>query len=444
MKKQTANFLEAAALFIALAILFSSTVGCDEEMNTLTKPVIDEVLTDDNKVPVITMAGETKQEQEAVPSEPVTEKPIEEPTGAAELEDTTEPEPPADITPPTVVEIAWYGDHALVEPIPDAVYPGDPVYVKVVFSEPVEQVVADDATARPVLFITTDAGDIRYRVRAHYVRARTLESGDCKPLSKGAAAYLCKYTVSEKDFGTVALKIGGAIADETGDMVTELPYTAPFVVEEFVIEEPEPAIVLPDGYMLPAYLIPQEETVLSDYERTMIEDVNAWEKQRYPDFDPFRPTLQTQAGYPADLISLLPYKDREEVYDLFVASVNLPFFAEAAELLKESNLNHGTIWVESYRTGSWKPLQDFRRQFNQDLRLIPRSKIADVWFEENPQDVPYREGYSHSYYWIYLEWYRLQLQYPHLRDGVSEEVFLEFFRESARNGYVFGLDNPWI
>ena len=71
--------------------------------------------------------------------------------------------------------------------------------------------------------------------------------------------------------------------------------------------------------------------------------------------------------------------------------------------------------------------------------------LSDAYFEEQSQDAPYRGG--HSYYWLYLEWYRLQMEHPDIKPihsiGLPTKQFLDLFRESARKGNVFGLDNPW-
>ena len=148
--------------------------------------------------------------------------------------------------------------------------------------------------------------------------------------------------------------------------------------------------------------------------------------------------LQTQAGKTADIISLLPYKDREEVYALFVASIDLPFFAEASEKVREINLMRRKLWIEYERTGDLGPWQRFNSKALFELRIPPnRRALADIYFEENPQDVPYRSG--HSYYWIYLEWYRLQLEHGRL----PEDILLDHFRQSAKKGYIQGLDNPF-
>ena len=105
-----------------------------------------------------------------------------------------------------------------------------------------------------------------------------------------------------------------------------------------------------------------------------------------------------------------------------------------------------TLGAESKRTGDRGPYTTFKAESNFELNIpANRRMLADIYFEENPGDAPHRDG--HSYYWIYLEWYRLQLEHY---GGVDPEHFsallpelLTHFRQSARKGYVQGLDNPF-
>ena len=202
---------------------------------------------------------------------------------------------------------------------------------------------------------------------------------------------------------------------------------------ETAMQETEPTIVLPDGYELPEYLIPEEPTVLSEDEQALREqdELSGW--------DSTAPNLQTEAGKTADLISLVPYKDREEVYDLFVASIDLPFFEKAARKIKEVNITLGKLAAEARRTGDWGPYDRFLSEADLELQIPEiREVLADIYFEENPEDVTYRD--DHSWYWIYLEWSRLQLQYPDLDSGRG---ILDHFRESCKKDYIQGLDNPF-
>ena len=351
----------------------------------MMNPVMDEVMGPEKGTTPETV-GEMKEE-----GVPVAKKP----------EDVVEPK---DTVSPVITEVSYYYDEQLSESVTDIIRPGETVYTKVVFSEPVRQVVADDNTSRPALFVVIDNKAVRYRTKE---REKDLESGDCKPM-KGADVYLCRYTIPEDTSGIVALRVGGATADEAGNRVME-SVTHP---SSIMAEKPKPAIVLPNGYKLPAYLTPQTETVLSDNEMMLME-TDKWAKIVHPNFDPFKPTPQTKVGYPADLISLLPYKDREEVYDLFVASVNLPYFAEAAEIMKEVNLALIKAMAES------RMLDDDRAHYREVRRRVfdkigvtedDMTRIGSIYFEENPQEARYIATCSRN--WFIIEFVRLSFQHP--------------------------------
>ena len=424
-------------LGIVLVAFIVGVVGCDEAQNMM-QPVVSEPA--DTTPP--TMVGEVKEEPEETPATEPEEEPAEEPeqeeTPTPEPEEPTDPTPPADTTPPTVVEVGWYSDEQMTQALTmdSTVHPEDTVYTVVTFSEPVVHVVADDNTARPALFIVADGMATRYEVVPH---GADLKTGEAQPIHGDTDEYLCKYTIPAGTVGTVALQVGSGTADTAGNRVAEVSeHIAPFVV---TTPEPEPAsLTLPPGYTLPPELIPTEPTVLSADEQALIEadEVIGW--------DSTATNLQTQAGKDADLISLLPHQDREEVYSLFVASVDLPFFAEAAEKMKEGEVMLRTLWAEYKKTGNWSAYDTFRARSNFELNIPSNNWIlADIYFEENPQDPQYRDG--HSYYWMYLEWYRLQLEHygkvePEYLPVLLPEL-LDHFRESARNGYIQGLDNPF-
>ena len=190
-------------------------VGCPETQQMI-KPVVSEPA--DTTPPA--MIGDMKKPEEkpAVQEEtPATEQPIEE---------ATDPASPADTTPPTVVEVSWYSDWQMEQPLTadSTVPPGDTVYAVVNFSEPVVHAVAEDDTARPALFVVTDSEAMRYKMLPPGV---SFKSGEAKPLYSNAE-YLCKYTIPADTVGTLALRIGSATADTAGNRVTEASvHTAP-------------------------------------------------------------------------------------------------------------------------------------------------------------------------------------------------------------------------
>ena len=436
-----------------------AVTGCDEA-GQMMAPVIDNEPA--NTVPPA-MVGEMKEEPEETPAE-------QEETPVTELEtrEPEEPSTPEDTTPPTVVEVGWYGDWQMTQPLTadSTVHPGDTVYTVVTFSEPVVHVVADDETARPALSIAIDGTAERYRILPHGVG---FQSGEAKPLQDGTDDYLCKYTIPADTVGILALRIDSTTTDRAGNAAAEFSAVAPFWVVEMVELVPEPVEpeepvddpmeprgeyvlpTLPPGYTLPRALTPTEATVLSEDEQALMEahstiglDGTALE------------AYTTQK--PADVISLLPYKDREEVYELFVDSIHLPFFAEAAEVMKEINIRLGILYAEAKSTEDFGPYQDYRNDTLLKRGFFPRYSNKDLNTLEKIYLEEEREGYRTlgSRYWIILEWYRLQLEHPHLETFAPEEInhesihnrpdpreLLNLFRKSVREGNILGLDNPW-
>ena len=216
--------------------------------------------------------------------------------------------------------------------------------------------------------------------------------------------------------------------------------------------EPVSTVTLPPGYELPPELIPATPPTLSSNEEDLLE-ADEGVRHSVPDYDPTEPKPQTAAGYTADLISLLPYEEREEVYELLVDSIALPSFAKVAEKMKEINIRLRMLAGEANKTGNWDPYFDYDEKVSIERGFLGQEDmniLNEIYFEEQPQDRLYEKGKSN--YWIILEYYRLQLENPNLPTlvtiGPIKEIgegleILRLFRQSCRKGYIFGLDNPW-
>ena len=432
-------------LGIVLVAFIVGVVGCPETQQMM-KPVVDEVTEPKDTTPPPVTVGGMKQDEE--PSEPDDGPEPEEPSEVVEEPgESTEPKTPEDTTPPTVVEVAWYGDSQRTEPLTadSTVRPGDTVYTVVVFSESVRHVVADDNTSRPALLIIVDGKTRRYRMLPHEA---DIQSGEAKPLHGDDTDYLCQYTIPADTVGTLALRVGGSTADKARNRVTEASdHIAPFMV---TAPEPEQiTLTLPTGYTLPPELIPREPTVLSAKEQELMRALAI--TQATVDWNSTTPRQYTTDS-PADVISLLPLKDREEVYDLFVASINLPSFAEAAAKMKEINIQLGILYAEANMTGNKDEYRAYKYKAEDEWGyhgLLELDPLVDIYFEENPEHL-HLKGVGHSMYWIILEYHRLQLENPDLpnlflkdRPLIEAKEILSLFRESAKKGYVLGLDNPW-
>ena len=190
-------FKTAAQLLIALMMstIFMTINGCDEG-TTIVGPVV---------------------QPPAEPTEPPTTiGDVKTPEETTEPEEPAEPTPPADTTPPTVTEVGWYSDMQLTQPITQAVLPGETIYTKVVFSEPMLHTVADDKTARPDLSFVIDGTATQYHIVAQDASGDDFQSGDCKPLNNDTATYICKYTVPKGEPRTFTLKVNKASVDAAG------------------------------------------------------------------------------------------------------------------------------------------------------------------------------------------------------------------------------------
>ena len=147
--------------------------------------------------------------------------------------------PAPDTEPPRILEINHYMDSQLSTLIEGPVYPRVTIYTKVVFSEPMQHVVANDGTGRPVLFyILNDGKETRYRIVSSGASGGDFTSGTAKPLSEGAKVYICKYTVQDTDTGSFSIKVGAGSVDIAGNQVRE-QQSASLVVKP--VPDPDPA-----------------------------------------------------------------------------------------------------------------------------------------------------------------------------------------------------------
>ena len=218
---------------------------------------------------------------------------------------------------------------------------------------------------------------------------------------------------------------------------TEVPDETTAEPVETEPEEPTSTVTLPPGYELPAEWIPTTPPTLSADEKS------AEASYKVAEWDPTAPNKQTEAGKPVDLISILPLKEREEVYDLFVASVDLPFFDEVAERMWEIQIRLFTLNAKGLTTSDWRPYDNYLSMVEEEQGLLnmPASILEDIYFQENPNEMQYSDG--NSRFWMILEWYRLQLEHPEIDINVDLLKMENLYRKSCANGMIFGLDSPW-
>lgn len=363
--------------------------GCPEAEQMIA-PVITDEQADTEPT---TTVGEVKEPEETPATEPVATEPTE----------PEEPVPLADTTPPTVVEVAWYSDWQMTQPLTSTstVRPGDTIYTTVTFSELVTHTIADDETARPALFIVTDSTTTRYKMLPHGV---SFQSGEAKPLHGGTDDYLCKYTVPADIVGTITLRVAVETTDTAGNTVAEeSEHIAPFMVIEPIVEspmitEPEPTVTLPPSYELPAG---EEE----DYTYTV-------EGEVYPGFNP-SPRLQ-------HILETHP-------------SAELPYFLEAVKMTEVIDWAWERIWEAYPDDEEWSAAtKDLFLHFGITFAGLP-SLLHQTYYEIYPAEIM-----EASKYWYTVEYLRLKEVYPYTE---FEELF-EHYIESVKNGLIVGTRNP--
>lgn len=320
-----------------------------------------------------------------------------------------EPTPPADTTPPTVTEVAWYHDWQMTEPVVDDIRPGDTIYTVVTFSEAMQHTVAGDGTARPALFIVVDGVETRYRMAAHGASGEDFTSGTAKPLHGGTDDYLCKYTIPADTVGTIALRVEAESADVAGNMVAEeSEYAAPFAVAKPTpVTKPEPRPSNP----IELGEVPLVE-VGSEYTFTFENG------ETYPGYNP-SPGLQ-------HILDTHP-------------SAQLPFFEEAVKMVEVIDwvyLRSGEMYFPD-----WERIVTARRQVEAQFGL---TKVV-----ENTLHAMYVRflGYEpNSTYWSRVEQIRILLQNPEpLKTEMTAKGMADIqrrFGESLEEGLIVGETNP--
>lgn len=183
--------MKTFALSLCIFAIVVLSIGCDDA-TTMVKPVIeDHTAAPETEPRDVGMVSQMKEE-------PVVQRP-QEPMEVVAEEETPEPVAPPEpvevvVTPPTVLEVAYYRDWQLTQPLTGTIRSGTTVYTKVVFSEPMQHTVSDGADALPALSFLINGKPVQYRMQPHGASGEHFQSGDCKPLHGGTDDYLCKYT----------------------------------------------------------------------------------------------------------------------------------------------------------------------------------------------------------------------------------------------------------
>lgn len=144
---------------------------------------------------------------------------------------------------PAVKEIRYFSDWKLTKEVQNASV-GDTIFVKVVFSEPMKHVIADDESARPILYHRrAEKGEqlVRFRMAAHGAGGEDFVSGDAKPLQSGTDDYICKYTAVPEDEGKqIAFMVGKFSVDLENNTLSQFyRHEEKLQVESTALVKPE-------------------------------------------------------------------------------------------------------------------------------------------------------------------------------------------------------------
>lgn len=115
---------------------------------------------------------------------------------------------------PFVKEVAYYHDWQFKKPITDSVAPGETVFVKIVFSESMRVEIADDKSARPILYHQINGK----RTRFHIAGRGRIKSGDAKVKgNKGDDVFIARYKIPEDAEGAFTVAVGRQSQNKDGN-----------------------------------------------------------------------------------------------------------------------------------------------------------------------------------------------------------------------------------
>ena len=311
-----------------------------------------------------------------------------------------------DVGIPFVKSVKYYIDRKRTQLLAGTVQPGDTVYIEIVFSEGMELVVADDTSARPILYYKIGRKLTRFRIAPFSVKNKDLTSGTMKPL-KTKAVYFGVYTIQEEDTGKFTVAVGKKSADRDGNTLAAF-YTHKEKIQIEIPVVPEPVVTEPTQPDVPVEPEPGEYSFTIPNGET------------YPGYNP-SPTLQ-------EILNTHP-------------SAKLPFFEEAVRMMEVVDWVYRRVWdlYPDWRTNPASldkmvaARNAVRAQFGTGKRIW--YELTRIYF-----NLPYgyigRDAPPHSMYWLSTEHLRLKLEYP----DESDQELLNRFNKGKKN--VVGLVNP--
>ena len=122
---------------------------------------------------------------------------------------------------PTVVEISHYSNGGLTKPLMGSIEAGKTVFTKVVFSEDVSYIPANDVSAVPDIRHVLSDIETQYDVLPIETRRSKIRSGDCKPIG-GTQVFLCRKSIPGHVTGEFSVNVGGVPFD-SAPLTIEVP-----------------------------------------------------------------------------------------------------------------------------------------------------------------------------------------------------------------------------
>ena len=220
--------MKPVALYLLIAVCLGAIaliIGCDET-KTMVKPVMEDITVKPDEMPEMTKVADMKMEAatEGTPAESTETGEIETPeaepeemgvaeTPETQVDEVTEElqvaetmeastigmpmEPsvePEEMLPPVVMEIGYYSDWDLTQPLDEGtVLAGESVFTKVIFSDEVPFNPADHSSALPNIRYIIDGRHRQFDILRGFGQS-SIRDGDCQRI-EGTKVFRCQVDI---------------------------------------------------------------------------------------------------------------------------------------------------------------------------------------------------------------------------------------------------------
>ena len=345
------------------------------------------------------------------PEEP---KPLEEPA-------TETPVESKEVQPPTVVEISHYSNGGLTKPLMGSIEAGKTVFTKVVFSEDVSYIPANDTSAVPDIRYVL-SGIEKYDVLPIETRRSKIRSGDCKPIG-GTQVFLCRKSIPGHVTGEFSVNVGGVPFD-SAPLTIEVPPAPRQSPKQGLEKDAEvyPAegeigtVVLPkDGEVYPAEIgtvvLPKAGVIRPEPPKTALQ-------------------IEVEEAKTAGLIGNSPLVQAIKITDRIFYRIE----KDAKDLHTSTGVYAG---IEDYREKlSLSALRVNEIVEEEGMPLLSSSifssKLPFIYSEATGYDQGVSTIHTEQRYWMTVEYLRIAFEYPEL----DEQNCLVQYYLSVKKGRV--------